>query len=105
MPGLRFVLLLSILPLAGCRGVPERAPLPEAHELRVGQLIFHSDFELPADHRLVRELVEERDYICSTLGIPSTKEPIEVYLFRDADRYREYLLRNFPTVPSRRAFF
>jgi hypothetical protein len=85
--------------------VPQRAPLPAAHEFRVGQLVFHTDFELAPDHRLVRELVEERDYICATLGIPSTKEPIKVYLFRDADRYREYLFRTFPTVPSRRAFF
>jgi hypothetical protein len=97
------VLLLSTW--TGCRGVPQRPELPEAHELRVGQLVFHSDFDLPADHRLVRELVEERDNICGTLGLPATSEPIELYLFRDADRYRDYLLRNFPTVPSRRAFF
>ena len=82
-----------------------RMALPEAHELAVGQLVFHSDFELPRDHRLVRDLVEERDNICNTLGMPSTEEPIEVYLFRDAERYREYLVRNFPSVPSRRAFF
>jgi hypothetical protein len=105
MRGLRIALLLSLLSLANCRGLPPRATLPEAHELKVGQLVFHSDFDLPADHRLVRELVEERETIYSTLGLTSTKEPIEVFLFRDADRYREYLLRNFPSVPSRRAFF
>jgi hypothetical protein len=77
--------------------------LPTAHKLEVGQLVIHSDFELPRDH--VGELVEEREYICSTLGLPPSDKPIEVYLFRDADRYRDYLLRNFPTVPSRRAFF
>jgi hypothetical protein len=105
MRGLRIALLLSLLSLASCHSLPPRATLPEAHELKVGQLVFHSDFDLPADHRLVRELVEERETIYSTLELTSTKEPIEVYLFRDADRYREYLLRNFPSVPSRRAFF
>jgi hypothetical protein len=99
-----FFLLLLVL-LASCRGLPQRAALPEAHELKVGQLVFHSDFELPADHRLVRDLVEERDNIYGTLGLTSTNEAIEVYLFRDADRYREYLMRNYPNVPSRRAFF
>jgi hypothetical protein len=101
----RFAALLLLPLLTSCRGVPQRAPLPAAHELRVGQLVFHTDFELSPDHRLVRELVDERDYIGSTLGLPSTNEPIEVYLFRDADRYREYLFRTFPTVPTRRAFF
>jgi hypothetical protein len=105
MRGLQSTTYIILLFLAGCRGMPQRAPLPEGHELRVGQLVFYSDFELPPDHRLVRELVEERDIICGTLGLPSTSEPIEVYLFRDADCYREYLLRNFPSVPSRRAFF
>lgn len=98
----------ALLLLAGCRGlphVPRLSPLPDAHQVPVGQLVFHSDFELPSDHRLVRELTLEREDICNTLGIATNNEPIEVYLFRDAERYREYLMRNFPTVPSRRAFF
>jgi hypothetical protein len=101
----RFLTLFLFAAVAACRSLPQRAPLPQAHQLRIGQLVFHSDFELPADHRLVRDLVQERDDIASTLGLPITNEPIEVYLFRDADRYREYLMRNFPSVPSRRAFF
>jgi Protein of unknown function (DUF1570) len=100
-----YVIIILLWLLAGCRGLPQRSPLPDAHQLPVGQLVFHSDFELPRDHRLVRELTLERDDVCNTLGLATTDEPIEVYLFRDADRYREYLLRNFPSVPSRRAFF
>lgn len=103
----QFLILILWCLLTGCRGLPRVAlsPLPNAHQVPVGQLVFHSDFELPPDHRLVRDLVEEREYVSSTLGLPETNEPIEVYLFRDADRYREYLIRNFPSVPSRRAFF
>jgi hypothetical protein len=99
-------LALSAL-CGGCRGLPHvpLSPLPSGHETPVGQLVFHSDFELPHDHRLVRELVEEREYVSNTLGLPTTNEPIEVYLFRDKERYGEYLMRNFPNVPSRRAFF
>ncbi len=103
--------------VAGCRGLPQpialspgmKAPessrLPDAFQTPVGQLVFHSDFPLPADHRLVRELTLERDDIIATLGLVPSKEPIDVYLFRDAERYQEFLKRNYPNVPSRRAFF
>lgn len=102
---------------AGCRGLPQpitlsppvQAPsssrLPDAYQTPVGQLVFHSDFPLPADHRLVRELTMERDDVNRTLGLAPSNEPIDVYLFRDAERYQEFLRRNFPNVPSRRAFF
>jgi hypothetical protein len=91
--------------LLGCRGVPQPAAAPNAHELQVGQLKFVSDFVLTADHRLVRELAAERDVVCQTLGLPRSDELIEVYLFSDTERYRRFLSRFFPNVPSRRAFF
>jgi Protein of unknown function (DUF1570) len=102
--------VVTIVLLAGCRGLlqrglPQASSLPIAHHVRVEQLVIHSDFEVPRDHRLVRELVAERDDVCQTLGLPPSDEFIEVYLFRDADTYRRYLDRHFPSVPSRRAFF
>ena len=105
MRRISFSILCSLALMVGCHSLPHLAPLPSAHEVPVGQLVFHSDFELPPDHRLVRELTLERDDIHNTLGLPQTKEQIEVYLFRDADCYRDYLVRNFPSVPTRRAFF
>jgi hypothetical protein len=89
----------------GCRGLPRPAPLPEAHQVPVQQLVFHSDFDLPSDHRLVRELTAERDDISDTLSLPTSDEQIHIYLFRDAEAYGQYLERQFPAVPSRRAFF
>jgi hypothetical protein len=71
----------------------------------VEQLVFHCDFELAPDHRLVRELTAERADICRALDLPSSAEPINVYLFRDADSYGQFLAKRFPNVPSRRAFF
>jgi hypothetical protein len=97
-----FTLLAFLL---GCRGLPQPAPAPNVHKLRVGQLLITSDFALPLDHRLVRDLTAEREDVCRTLGLPISDEPIEVYLFSSMDRYREFLARYFPTVPSRRAFF
>jgi hypothetical protein len=105
MRWLRFAILVILSSSAGCRALPQRMALPEAHQLAAGQLVIHSDFELAGDHRLVRDLVEERENISNTLGLPTSNEPIDIYLFRDADRYGEYLVRNFPSVPSRRAFF
>lgn len=106
------ILFTLLLAAAGsCRSLsppvalPQATKLPSAHQLPVGQLVLHSDFELPADHRLIRELITERDDVCGTLGLAPSNEPIEVYLFRDAERYQEYLKRVFPSVPSRRAFF
>jgi hypothetical protein len=102
---MRLFAMTLIALLTGCRGLPQPAPAPNVHKLRVGQLLITSDFVLPADHRLVRDLSAEREDVCRTLGLPVSDEPIEVYLFSSMDRYREFLARYFPTVPSRRAFF
>jgi hypothetical protein len=88
-----------------CRGLPQPAALPDAHHIRVGQLHIHSDFELFKDHRIVRDLIAERENISRTLGLPPSNEVIEVHLFADGARYSQYLARHFPGVPSRRAFF
>jgi hypothetical protein len=107
--------LAAILPaaLAGCRGGPQLtsarfndAPsLPSLYTVTAGQLEFKSDFELLADHRLIREMVAERDDIVETLGLAATNEKITVYLFRDAETYGEFLARYYPHLPARRAFF
>src|SRR5690349_20475197 len=105
------LVMVQLLVCAGCRSLDQQLPLPQTtqlpdtHQLPVGQLVFHTDFDLPADHRLVRELVAERDDVCRTLGLSSSNEPINVYLFSDAELYQDYLKRKFPNVPSRRAFF
>jgi hypothetical protein len=111
------ILLAMQLFVAGCHGLPQpitlspavkdqlSSGLPDAYQTPVGQLVFHSDFPLPADHRLVRELTTERDYVNQTLGLAPSTESINVYLFRDAERYQEFLKSKYPNVPSRRAFF
>jgi hypothetical protein len=73
--------------------------------MRVGQLHIHSDFKLPENHRIIRELVGERENISHTLGLPAVNEVIDVHLFADEERYAQFLRRHFPTVPARRAFF
>ncbi|MEX0611375.1 MAG: DUF1570 domain-containing protein [Pirellulales bacterium] len=102
---IRVIIALVLAATCGCRGLPPRAALPDAHEMHLGQLLIRSNFELSQDDAMVRALMWEREDVCRTLGLPCSEELIEVHLFRDADTYRQYLARHFPTVPSRRAFF
>jgi hypothetical protein len=103
-PNLIHLAVAAVL-VSGCSVLPRPATLPNKHRVEVDQLVFNSNFVLASDHRLVRELTAERDDICQTLSLPSGTEPIEVYLFEDAESYRRFLLEHFPSVPSRRAFF
>jgi hypothetical protein len=103
---MRFTALTAtVVVLTGCHGLLRSAALPTGHEVPAEQLVFHSDFDLPTNHRLVRELTAERDDIYQALDLPPSTEPIDVYLFSDTEEYGRYLARHFPAVPSRRAFF
>jgi hypothetical protein len=108
-PTLTVLLLIAVAATwSGCRSLqlaPPTTQLPVAAEAPGQQLRIHSDFALPSDHRLLRELAVERDDVYQTLGLEGTQEPIHVYLFRDEDKYRQFLIRHFPSVPQRRAFF
>lgn len=75
------------------------------HPTTVGQLVLHADFVLPPEHRMLTELVAERDLICQRLKISPSQEPIHVYLFAEEDSYRKYVSRKFPGFPERRAIF
>jgi hypothetical protein len=104
---LRFLscLLVAVL-LSGC-GQPllRRTGLPERYEFAREQLVFHSDVELPAHHRLVEELVARRTDLSQTLMLPVSDEPIHVYVFEDGKRFNEFLRLHHPELPRRRAFF
>jgi hypothetical protein len=70
-----------------------------------GQLVLHADFRLPQEHRLIDELVAERDLIAERLSLPVTSEPIHVHLFADEAAYQRHVARQFPGFPERRAIF
>lgn len=76
-----------------------------AHPTTIGQLVLHADFVLPPEHRMLTELVAEREVICEQLKIPPSKEPIHVHLFADEASYRQHVSRKFPGFPERRAIF
>jgi hypothetical protein len=76
-----------------------------AHPATVGQLVLHADFVLPPEHRMLTELVAERDVIRERLDLPVSREPIHVYLFAEEAAYRQHVARRFPGFPERRAIF
>ena len=97
-------LLLSAA--GGCSGWQHvQLSLPEEYALVREQLVVHSDFPLPAQHRLMEELTARRYDISRVLALPVSNEPIHVYLFEDEKQFRGFLRLHYPGFPKRRAFF
>ena len=90
---------------SGCQTVSSNSSLPAGQRVVRDQLIVHSDFHLPKRHRLLDELVARRTDVTDLLNLPTSDEPINVYLFKDADEFRRFMQRRFPNFPNRRAFF
>ncbi len=91
---------------AGCTAVAtKQSTLPVAYTLVRDQLLIHSDFSLPAHHRLLDEVCARRGDIAQLLGLPASDEPIHVYLFETADRFNTFVRLHHPEFPHRRAFF
>jgi hypothetical protein len=95
-----------VLACGGCHGLPLDPPKGTfLHSIPREQLVLHSDFHLPERHRLVEELVAERQRICDTLALQPSDEPVQVYLFNSESDYQAHVARHFPEFPLRRAIF
>lgn len=99
------VLLATCLVSCGCTIGRHLDRIPVENEFIRAQLVFHSDFNLPKQHRLLDELEAQRGQISSLLQLPLSDEPIHVHIFQTAERYQRYMQANFPEFPNRRAFF
>lgn len=102
----RLALLLAVSLLAGC-ATPwlHRETLPRQFTIVREQLVIHSDFELPAHHRLVEELAVRRADVLERLALPASDEPIHIYLFETGERFEAFVRQQHPEFPDRRAFF
>lgn len=69
------------------------------------QLIMHTNFPLPEQHRLVEDLRVLRHDLEARLHLPSGGEPVHVYLFESQQDYLQHLQDHYPELPERRAFF
>lgn len=93
--------------VVGCHSssVPKTRQLPKHCEIELDQLKILSDIEIDREDPLLKELVNLRKEVRSTLKLPEATRPVTVYLFRDESRYMQYMQERHPTLPARRAFF
>jgi len=101
-----FIVLLCAFPclLSGCL-FGQRAVLPVDNSVVRDQLVIYTDFDLPRRHRLINELVALRSRLAATLQLPTSDEPIHVYLFDSSKQYQKFMDRHYSDFASRRAFF
>ena len=76
-----------------------------ADHREAGPFVCHANFSLKRYGPLFQHLAELQNDLVSYLGIAPAQEKIALLLFRDEWTYRDYLRRNFPNVPYRRALF
>jgi hypothetical protein len=97
---------LLLVGTIGCLRVQDLPPmLPVEPAVVRDQLVMSSTFQLPHNHRLVEELVAQRYDLADKLELPTSDEPIHVYLFDNAEKFNTFLAERFPRFPKRRAFF
>jgi hypothetical protein len=93
--------------MCGCaqwdKGVTTTVPV--ANSVVRDQLVIHSDWALPSQHRLVEELCQQRWDVLGKLSLPPSNEPIHVFLFDTGERFNAFMRLHYPDFPTRRAFF
>jgi hypothetical protein len=91
--------------LATAAGGPSLAHAGWTDERQVDGLVCHADFPLDNYAGLLREVSRLHGEIRQTLGLPSPRSPVHIFMFHDESAYRAYMKRWFPSVPQRRALF
>jgi hypothetical protein len=90
----------------GCvlgRGDRTVAPVPT--RVVEGPLTIQADFAIGERPPILAELTELRERVATTLALPITNQPIEIFLFASPEKYHAALAERFPGFPARRAFF
>lgn len=93
------------LVVVGCNFVQKEIALPGSMIIERDQLVIHSDFHIPKKHRLIDELTARRGDIANQLKLPLSDEPINVFVFENEDEFQQFMKREHPKFPNRRAFF
>lgn len=90
---------------AGCLAPQADVSLPGSSVLERDQLVVYSDFYIPSKHRLIDELTARRRDISEQLKLPTSDEPINVFVFETEEQYHAFMTKEHPEFPNRRAFF
>jgi hypothetical protein len=86
-------------------GVAADLPAAWADEQSVGPFTCHAEFALAEIQPLLVQLQQLQTDLVQALGIRPVEEPIELYLFRSKGTYDQFLSRNLPKIPYRRALY
>jgi hypothetical protein len=107
--------VVCCLASAGCQSlrgthfhtVPAEQPPDPANTVRANQLMIHSDVDLKKEQELLQDLGDLPEQIYKELHLPPSLALIQVYVFKDADRFHDYLNYHYQDqhLPDRRAFF
>lgn len=73
--------------------------------VHVPPFVCHADFPLVDEGPLLAELAQLENDLVRYLAIAPSGERIDLYLFADRSRYREFLAQRYPQLPDRRALF
>jgi Lipopolysaccharide kinase (Kdo/WaaP) family len=98
-------LVLAFCVCCGCQTIDRPVALPVRYSVPGDQLLVLSDFKLPKDHELIRELNGLREQVTNILDLPVKRDPVVVYLFNNETEYRRYMNVTYPRLPPRSAYF
>jgi hypothetical protein len=99
------VLGLLLAPTGCARWQKTTTTMPVANSVVRDQLVIHSDWPLPSQHRMIEELCQQRWDVLGKLSLPPSNESIHVYLFDTGERFAAFMRLHYPDFPTRRAFF
>ena len=69
----------------------------------VGPFVCWGEFDLAEVERPLAGFTEVHRQMAEKLKLPAVKEQVEVYLFKNDTSLRDFLRKNYPKVPYRRA--
>jgi len=78
---------------------------PGKHATRRDYYVLYHDFELDKTDPLFAELDALPEQVFGELKLPSGNTVVEVFIFDTPERYERYMLKNYPNLPKRRAYF
>jgi hypothetical protein len=78
---------------------------PGKHATRRDYYVLYHDFELDKNDPLFAELDALPEQVFGELKLPPSTAVVQVFLFDTQERYERYLRKNYPNLPTRRAYF
>ena len=101
--------MIAVASLAGCATMGDRGqPLvPTAYQTKTGPYVVFTNYPLPADDGVIKQLNALKVQFEETLGlkVEVAEHPIEVYVLTDRKAFEHFLTFYYPGLPPRRAFF